>query len=114
MLKEEKAFLVVLSLAGGALVCSVALIGNYLSLRQSLLAGTAIALFYPTFIIAMVRFSMALKSWAQGEKSDDWIAGGRETVRAYLFILFPVVLPALVVYYLSFGIVNRVFKYKSL
>ncbi len=113
MLKEEKAFLVVMSMAIGALVCSVAVIGKYLSLRQSLLVGLAIALLYPIFIIAMVRFSVALKSWAHGEKFDDWVASGRETVRAYLFVLFPLVLPVLIVFYLSFGIINRIFKYKA-
>lgn len=113
MLKEEKGFLVVMSIAIGALVCSVAVIGKYLSLALSLLVGLAIAILYPTFIIAMVRFSVALKSWAHGEKFDDWVASGRETVRAYLFVLFPVVLPVLIVFYLSFGIINRIFKYKA-
>ena len=113
MLKEEKAFLVVMSIAIGALVCSVSLIGKHLSLTKSLLVGLAIAMLYPTFIIAMVRFSVALKSWAHREKFDDWVASGRETVRAYLFLLFPVVLPILVVFYLSFGIINRISNYKA-
>ena len=113
MLKEEKTFLAVMSMAIGALVCSVAVTGRHLSLTKSVLVGLAIALLYPTFIIAMVRFSVALKSWAHREKFDDWIASGRETVRAYLFVLFPVVLPILVVFYLSFGIINRIFSYKA-
>ncbi|NIQ91201.1 MAG: hypothetical protein GWN86_05750 [Desulfobacterales bacterium] len=113
MLKEEKAFLVVMSIAIGTIASSVAIIGGYLPLAHGLLLGLAISLFYPVFVIAMVRFSMALKSWAYGEKSDDWIAKGRETARAYLFILFPIVLPVLVIFYLSFGIVNRIFKYKT-
>ena len=113
MLTEEKAFLVVMSIVFGAIFSSVTIIGRYLSLGHSLVLGLAIALLYPTFVIAMVRFSIALKSWAYGEKSDDWIAGGRETVRAYLFILFPLVLVVLVIFYLSFGIVHRVFKYKA-
>jgi hypothetical protein len=113
VLKEEKAFLVVMSMAMGALVCSVAIIGNYLSLTKSLLVGLAFALLYPSFIIAMVRFSVALKSWAHGEKFDDWIANDRETVRAYLFLLFPLVLPVLVVFYLSFGIINRISNQKA-
>ena len=113
MLKEEKAFLVVMSIAIGTIASSVAIIGGYLPLAHGLFLGLVIALFYPVFVIAMVRFSMALKSWAYGEKSDDWIAKGRETARAYLFILFPIVLPVLVVFYLSFGIVNRIFKYKT-
>ena len=113
MLKEEKAFLVAMSIAIGTTASSVAIIGRYLPLAHGLLLGLAISLFYPVFIIAMVRFSMALKSWAYGEKSDDWVASGRETARAYLFILFPIVLPVLVIFYLSFGIVNRIFKYKT-
>jgi len=113
LLKEEKAFLVVMSMAMGALVCSVTIIGKYLSLTKSLLVGLAFALLYPTFIIAMVRFSVALKSWAHGEKFDDWVASGRETLRTYLFVLFPLVLPVLVVFYLSFGIINRIFGYKA-
>jgi hypothetical protein len=113
LLKEEKAFLVVMSMAMGALVCSVALIGKHLSLSQSLLVGLAFALLYPTFIIAMVRFSVALKSWAYREQFDDWVASGQETVRAYLFLLFPLVLPVLVVFYLSFGIINRIVGYKA-
>jgi hypothetical protein len=96
MLKEEKAFLVVMSIAIGTMASSVAIIGRYLPLAHGLLLGLAISLFYPVFIIAMVRFSMALKSW-----------------RVYLFILFPIVLPVLVIFYLSFGIVNRIFKYKT-
>ena len=102
-----------MSMAIGALVCSVAVIGKHLSLTKSLLVGLAIALLYPTFIIAMVRFSVALKSWAHREKFDDWVASGREAVRAYLFVLFPLVLPILVVFYLSFGIINRIFSYKA-
>ncbi len=102
-----------MSMAIGALVCSVAVIGKHLSLTKSLLVGLAIALLYPTFIIAMVRFSVALKSWAHREKFDDWVASDRETVRAYLFVLFPLVLPILVVFYLSFGIINRFFSYKA-
>jgi hypothetical protein len=78
-----------------------------------LLVGLAFALLYPSFIIAMVKFSVALKSWAHGEKFDDWIASGRETVRAYLFVLFPLVLPVLVVFYLSFGIINRISNQKA-
>ena len=113
MLKEEKAFLVVMSIAIGSIASSVVIIGDYLPLAYGLLLGFVISLFYPVFIIAMVRFSMALKSWAYGEKSDYWIAKGRETARTYLFILFPVVLPVLVIFYLSFGIVNRIFKYKT-
>ena len=113
MLKEEKAFLVVMSMAIGALVCSVAVTGRHLSLTKSVLVGLAIALLYPTFIIAMVRFSVALKSWAHREKFDDWVASGRQTVRAYLFILFPVVLPIIVVFYLSLGIIKRIFSYKA-
>ena len=92
MLNEEKAFLVVMSIAIGTIASSVAIIGRYLPLAHGLLLGLAISLFYPVFIIAMVRFSMTLKSWAYGEKSDDWIANGRETARVYLFILFPIVL----------------------
>ena len=102
-----------MSMAIGALVCSIAVIGKHLSLTKSLLVGLAITLLYPTFIIAMVRFSVALKSWAHREKFDDWVASGQETVRAYLFVLFPVVLPILVVFYLSFGIINRIFSYKA-
>ena len=113
MLTEEKAFLVVISILIGAIFSSVTIIGRYISLSHSLVLGLAIALLYPNFIIAMVRFSIALESWAYGEKSDDWIAGGRETVRAYLFILFPIVLAVLVIFYLSFGLVNRVFKYNA-
>jgi hypothetical protein len=113
LLKEEKVFLAVMSMAMGALVCSVAIIGKYLSLTKSLLLGLAFTLLYPTFIIAMVRFSVALKSWAHREKFDDWVASGRETVRTYLFVLFPLVLPVLVVFYLSFGIINRIFGYKA-
>ncbi|UCG20845.1 MAG: hypothetical protein JSU80_14235 [Deltaproteobacteria bacterium] len=113
MLKEEKAFLVVMSMAMGALVCSVAIIGKYLSLTKSMLLGLAFALLYPTFIIAMVRFSVALRSWAHGEKFDDWVASGRETIRTYLFLFFPIVLPVLVVFYLSFGIIIRIFNYKA-
>jgi hypothetical protein len=112
-LKEEKAFLVIMSIAIGALVCSVALVGRHLSLGRSLLMGLAIALLYHSFIIAMVRFSVALKSWAHRERYDDWIAGDRETLRAYLFVLFPIVLPVLVVFYVSFGIKNRLFNYKA-
>ena len=97
----------------GALVCSVAVTGRHLSLTKSVLVGLAIVLLYPAFIIAMVRFSVALKSWAHGEKFDDWVASGRQTVRAYLFILFPVVLPILVVFYLSFGTIKRIFNYKA-
>jgi hypothetical protein len=59
---------------------------------QSLVLGFSIALLYPIFIIAMVRFSTALRSWACQEKSDTWVACGREAVRTYLFILFPIVL----------------------
>ena len=88
MLKEEKAFLVVMSIAIGTISSSVAIIGRYLPLAHGLLLGLAISLFYPFFIIAMVRFSMALKSWTYGEKSEDWIAGGRETARAYLSFFF--------------------------
>lgn len=113
MLKEEKAFLVVMSIAIGALASSVSIIGAYLSLVQSLLLGLTIALLYPTFIIAMVRFSMVLRTWAYREKNDNWVASGRETMRVYLFILFPIVLPILTVFYLSYGIVNRIFKYKT-
>jgi hypothetical protein len=113
LLKEEKAFLVVMSMAMGALVCSVAIIGKYLSLTKSMLLGLAFTLLYPTFIIAMVRFSVALRSWAHREKFDDWVASGRETVRTYLFVFFPLVLPVLVVFYLSFGIINRLFNYKA-
>ena len=113
MIKEEKAFLVVMSIAIGTIASSVAIIGRYLPLVNGLLLGLAISLFYPVFIIAMVRFCMALKSWTYGEKSDDWIARGREAARVYLFILFPVVFPVLVIFYLSFGIVNRIFKYKT-
>ena len=112
-MKEEKAFLVMMSITIGALVCSVALVGRHLSLGRSLLMGLAIALLYPFFIIAMVRFSVALKSWAHRERCDDWIAGDRETLRAYLFVLFPVVLPVLVVFYVSFGIKKRLFNYKT-
>jgi hypothetical protein len=111
--KEEKAFLVVMSMAIGALVCSVTLISKHLSPTKSLLMGLAITLLYPALIIAMVRFSVALKSWAYGKKFDSWVASGRETVRAYLFLLFPLVLPVLVVYYLSCGIINRIFNYKA-
>jgi hypothetical protein len=64
MLKEEKAFLVVMSIAIGTMASSVAIIGRYLPLAHGLLLGLAISLFYPVFIIAMVRFSMALKSWS--------------------------------------------------
>jgi hypothetical protein len=113
LLKEEKGFLVVMSMAMGALVCSVAIIGKYLSLTKSMLLGLTFALLYPTFIIAMVRFSVALRSWAHREKFDDWVASGRETVRTYLFVFFPLVLPVLVVFYLSFGIINRIFNYKA-
>lgn len=102
-----------MSMAIGALVSSFTLTGKHLSLSKSLLVGLAIALLYPPFIVAMVRFSVALKSWAHSEKNDDWVASGRETVRAYLFILFPLVLPVLVVFYLSFGIINRIFNYKA-
>lgn len=112
-MKEEKAFLVIMSIAIGAVVCSVALVGKHLSLDKSLLMGLAIALLYPSFIIAMVRFSVALKSWAHRERYDDWIASDRETLRAYLFVIFPVVLPVLVVFYVSFGIKNRLFNYKA-
>jgi len=114
LLKEEKAFLVVMSMAIGTLVCSVALIGRHLSPTEALLVGLAIVLLYPAFIIAMVRFSLALRSWAHGEEFDDWVASGRETVRAYLFLLFPLVLPVLVVFYLSLGILNRFFHYKAI
>ena len=113
MLKEEKAFLVVMSIAIGTIAASATIIGGYLTLAYGLLLGLAISLFYPLFIMAMVRFSLALKSWAYDEKSDDWVAKGRETARAYLFILFPIVLPVLVIFYVSFGIVNRIFKYKT-
>ncbi len=113
MRKEEKAFLVVMSIAIGAMSSSVSIVVGYLSLVHALLVGFAIALLYPTFIIAMVRFSLALKSWAYQEKSDNWIASGRETVRAYLFILFPIVLPVLTMFYVSYGIVNRIFGYKT-
>ena len=105
---EEKAFLVIMSILFGTIFSSVTIIGRYLSLGHSLALGLAIALLYPILIIAMVRFSIALKSWAYSEKSDDWIAGGGETVKAYLFILFPIVFAVLVVFYLSLGIVNRV------
>jgi len=47
-----------MSMAIGALVCSIAVIGKHLSLTKSLLVGLAITLLYPTFIIAMVRFSL--------------------------------------------------------
>ena len=114
LLKEEKVFLAVMSMAIGALVCSVAIIGKHLSPIKALLVGLAILLLYPAFIIAMVRFSLALKSWAHGEELDDWVASGRETVRAYLFLLFPLVLPVLVVFYLSLGILNRIFNYKAI
>ena len=113
MLREEKSFLVVMSITLGALVSSITLVGKQLSSTESLLMGLAIALFYPIFIIAMVRFSVALKSWAYGKKFDNWVASGRETVRTYLFILFPIVLPVLVVYYMSFGIINRIRNYKT-
>ena len=63
MLKEEKAFLVVMSIAIGTISSSVAIIGRYLLLAHGLLLGLANSLFYPVCIIAMVRFSMALKSW---------------------------------------------------
>lgn len=102
-----------MSMAIGALVCSVAVIGKHLTLTKSVLVGLSITLLYPTLIIAMVRFSVALKSWAHREKFDDWVASNRQTVRAYLFVLFPVVLPILVVFYLSFGIINRIFSYKA-
>ena len=95
LLKEEKAFVVIMSIAIGALVCSVALVVGHLSLGRSLFMGLAIALLYPFFIIAVVRFSVALKSWAHRERYDDWIVADRETLRAYLFVLFPVVLPVL-------------------
>jgi len=113
LLKEEKAFLAVMGMAMGALACSVAIIGEYLTLTKSMLLGLAFALLYPTFIIAMVRFSVALRSWAHGEKFDDWVASGRETVRTYLFLFFPLVLPVLIVFYLSFGIINRISNYKA-
>ena len=102
-----------MSITIGALVSSITLVGKHLSSSESLLAGFTIALLYPIFIIAMVRFSVALKSWAYGKKFDNWVASGRETMRTYLFILFPLVLPVLVVYYLSFGIINRIFNCKT-
>ncbi|MEJ2364110.1 MAG: hypothetical protein P8075_15760 [Deltaproteobacteria bacterium] len=113
MLREERTFLVVMSITIGALVSSITLVGKHLSTTESLLMGLVIALFYPVFIIAMVRFSVALKSWAYGKKFDNWVASGRETVRTYLLILFPIVLPVLVVYHVSFGIINRVVNYKT-
>ena len=102
-----------MSITIGALVSSVTLVGRHLSSTESLLMGLAIALLYPTFIIAMVTFSVALKSWAYGKKFDNWVASGRETVRTSLLILFPIVLPVLVVYYLSFAIINRILNYKT-
>ena len=102
-----------MSITIGALVSSITLVGKHLSSTESLLAGLAIALLYPIFIIAMVSFSVALKSWAYGKKFDNWVASGRETVRTYFLVLFPLVLPVLVVYYVSFGIINRFLKYKT-
>ena len=44
MLKEEKAFLVVMSIAIGTISSSVAIIGRYLPLANGLLLGLAISL----------------------------------------------------------------------
>jgi hypothetical protein len=110
MKKEEKAFLVVLSVALGTIVFLVVTVGDYFAVTTALLFGLAIAFLYPILVLLLVNLSMVLKRWAYQKKLDSIADSGQQTIRAYLFILLPVIVPVLMIFYLSFGIINRLFK----
>ena len=110
MKKEEKAFLVVLSVVIGTTAFFILTLGDYFSVTTSLLLGAAIVFLYPILVLLLVNLSMVLKRWAYQEKSGNPEDSGQRILRAYLFILLPVIVPVFVVFYFSFGIVNRLFK----
>ena len=110
MKKEEKAFLVVLSVVIGTFAFFILTVGDYFRVTTSLLLGIAVVFLYPILVLLLVNLSMVLKRWAYQEKLDNSQDSGQRTLRAYLFILLPVIVPVLMIFYVSFGIINRLFK----